>query len=831
MTSKTTTATALALLAALSLSGCGDGGGGGVSSTPAPVPTPTSTGTAAGANGDLLGPLASETFANKSTRATANFLTDGSITGTAAVSSATIAYNSANSTYTLTTPTGSISFGPSELDNANSNSGAVVYKRTSGSTTDTLTLTRPGTSGRITYRYVGAAFLQRTVNNGSSGNGAIDALVYGAATPASAVPTGLGTWAVDLIGAETGVNIVSPLSGNGTAVIDFASGTVAISGSFNKALLAGQTGIFVGNGKLTSGTAAFTGDFGLDDFGRFTGSMTGQLFGPSAQEIGAAWGATGPQGRVMVGTLTGRAASGATNPSFAAGSFVNSQAFQTKEVRLAFQTPQGTSDNDVSPNPVSNLSLSSDGLVIIYNAGSQNYTLVAPDRTRTFVNGSPEPFDATEVETNGDLEGRTYVRGGRWTLVKGGFAGSGVSQRIANYIYGMPTTQAQFTRSGTATYALTMHGNALDSGYLNLMNVAGSGLLKADFGAGSLTLSGTVDYGEDYRLASVRRPATATGSFSGTGTIASSSPAITGSLSLTGIGNYTGNFDGAFYGPGAEEVGASFSATDGADRMIGVFTAGRDASIVAAEQTLAGITAPRSFTAFSVRDVYVDRRGLDFDPASGNWTFAAADVANGIGTINHSFGTADIDSAKTDATRTWYARSDSSGDIAGYLSKPGSANPAIALTYTAFGDLNVHNVNQAPGFGARYFLAWGIDTPPSLRPKGGTATYSGIVRAAGSVASLGYSGEVGGTSGLTADFAKGTADLSLSLQTVEATPRAVGSYTLPGQIANDAIFGSSWVGNLFGPNVEEFGAVFNLVDDPAGGRTQVNGVAVGRKTP
>ena len=99
------------------------------------------------------------------------------------------------------------------------------------------------------------------------------------------------------------------------------------------------------------------------------------------------------------------------------------------------------------------------------------------------------------------------------------------------------------------------------------------------------------------------------------------------------------------------------------------------------------------------------------------------------------------------------------------------------------------------------------------------------------MASLGYSGEVGGTSGLTADFAKGTADLSLSLQTVEATPRAVGSYTLPGQIANDAIFGSSWVGNLFGPNVEEFGAVFNLVDDPAGGRTQVNGVAVGRKTP
>jgi hypothetical protein len=428
------------------------------------------------------------------------------------------------------------------------------------------------------------------------------------------------------------------------------------------------------------------------------------------------------------------------------------------------------------------------------------------------------------------LEARTYVRADEWDWLKGGNAGAQNSQRVATYVYGMPTDQAQLPRTGSARYTLTLHGAAFDSGYLNRMNVSGTGFLTADFANSALTFSGGVDYGEDYTQASIRRPATASGTFTGNGTISSSANAIAGNISLSGIGNYTGTFDGTFFGPSAEEVGAIFTAADGSDRMIGVFTAGQDPALAAASQTLAGLTAPQSFLAFTARHVYLDRRTLAYDPATGGWTFDATDVANGIGTIQHSFGAADIDSAMSDASRTWYARSDSAGDISGYVSRPGPDNTTIALTYAGFSDLFVRNQNQAPGFGARYFLVYGIETPNSLLPKTGSATYTGIVRGAGSVQSLGYSGDVTGTSGLSANFRSGEVTLTLGLQTTEAAPRNIGTYTLPGQIANNGMYGGFY-GNFFGPNAEEFGAVFRLIDDPVGGRTEISGVTVGKKVP
>ncbi len=128
-------------------------------------------------NPDLLTPLDSETFRNVAARGAASFGATGT-TGTVSEITATISFNIANNSYTLTTPTGTISFGPGDIDNAQSSAGAVVYVKTAGNTTNSLTLTRPGTSGPITYTYVGSAFWQKTVVGQGTGRSTRSSMAY-----------------------------------------------------------------------------------------------------------------------------------------------------------------------------------------------------------------------------------------------------------------------------------------------------------------------------------------------------------------------------------------------------------------------------------------------------------------------------------------------------------------------------------------------------------------------------------------------------------------------------------------------------------------------------
>lgn len=781
-------------------------------------------------NDDLIGPLLSETFVNSAARVSGTF-SSGGATAAAAQAVATIIYDATSDAYTLTTNGGSVTFGPGDIDASQSSGNATVYTRTSGPTTDTLTLTKPGTSGRVTYRYVGSAFWQQTVSGASSISGALDAIVYGAATPAAAMPvSGTASYPIDLIGVETGINFVSPLAGTGVAVVDFAQSIVSITGTFPRVVGPSQSAVFTSVARIASGTNAFSGSFGFEDFGTFQGTLAGQFFGPGAAEIGATFAANYVNGRTATGTIMGRAdGSLPGNASFdsSAVGLVNSQQFVTREARLAYVSQAETHNNDM-PNAFSARTATSEGLSIFYDAATQTYTLVAPDRGQSFNPNNATPFvgDQETLSTSFSA-GLSYVRSARWSRRNAGLGP--FDYRVADFVFGMPSTAGQVPRTGRGGYAVTFSGYVADSAYLNARLLSGRGTIKVDFGTGALDLNGGLDIAEDYQLAT-RTPEFAKSTITGTGVLSSTANAFTGGLSFGGIGNYAGQFDGQFFGPGAEEVGASFVASDGDDKAVGTFTGKLDPAIIAAEQTLSGLSAVTTFRSFALHDPFFENRDLTSDPASGSYLFSVPSTGNPLATVDHAFGTADIVAAKTDASQTYYQRSDASGDLSGYIFKPGAGNPVIALSYASFGDLSVANATPG-GLGPadRYFLVFGIDTPASLRPMVGTATYSGIARGTGSVMALGYIGDVIGTSSLSADFGSGTVALGLNLATDDVARSPAGNFTLNGSIATNAIFGSQFRGNFYGPNADEFGAVWSVSDSSSGLLTQLHGVAIGKK--
>ena len=197
---------------------------------------------------------------------------------------ASFARDATNQTYTMTVGAKSPSFGPASIDTALTNAAETVYQvKTGTTTTDSLTLTNPGTSGRFNYQYVGAALWQNTnVTSSTTGNGALYALTYGEPTPSAAVPkSGVGLYAIDVLGAQGSGGSVFGFTGTGTVAINLATDVLVISGTGN--------GPLSGTGTLTS-SGSFSGDFTMAGG---NGAVTGRLYGPNAQEIGGSFYANG----------------------------------------------------------------------------------------------------------------------------------------------------------------------------------------------------------------------------------------------------------------------------------------------------------------------------------------------------------------------------------------------------------------------------------------------------------------------------------------------------------------------------------------------------------
>lgn len=127
---------------------------------------------------------------------------------------------------------------------------------------------------------------------------------------------------------------------------------------------------------------------------------------------------------------------------------------------------------------------------------------------------------------------------------------------ISYFVFGVPTLFASRPTTGTATYSGIAEG--VFAGGSNRFDLTGTSTLSADFGANTINTSLTLSGVE-------RTDSTNTidlGTFTGSGNIVqfsgSNIAGFQGNLTNTSNSLLTGNFDGSFFGPNAEEFGYSF---------------------------------------------------------------------------------------------------------------------------------------------------------------------------------------------------------------------------------------------------------------------------------
>ena len=448
--------------------------------------------------------------------------------------------------YTVTSDGVSQTFLPGDLDPSRSSSAISVYVQSDGTHLDTLSLTNPGTSGALTYQYVGAGFWQRQTWVSDplvSANDHFDldyrAFTYGVETPDSALPrTGSAGYAVDLVGALDG-EVPSILTGDGTLSVNFASGAVATTGtlteySIDSTPIVLSTGTFDGQAQLSSSTNAFGGTFDLTATSAFSGGLHGRFYGPLAEEVGAVWSVTNPDGSAGTGTITGR-------------------------VDDSINVTLGSSKTPVSDG---------DAFAISYDAAAQSYTLTAAGRTVSLdgadrdIAGSSAAFDLFRktLADGSTLDARIYNAAGSplalsyTSFAELVFRGPDGVAATGYQLLGQRTAAGQMPRTGSASYNGAIYGQGSVRGAASSACYAlgGTSRLNVDFASnsasGSLAITGTnADGTRDFGSFGFQSTAMSGGQFS---------------AGATGA-NATGSVNGAFFGPNAQEFGAGFAISQG----------------------------------------------------------------------------------------------------------------------------------------------------------------------------------------------------------------------------------------------------------------------------
>jgi hypothetical protein len=570
----------------LLLAACGGGAGPGSTPapTPAPSPSPSPTPTpTASANTSLIGPLVSENFVVDSAHAAATFSDTGASAGTASAGTLQIRYDASSGSYTVTSGGRAQTFAPSSR--LQQSTSATVYQVSAGSTTDTLTLTRPGTSGAFTYQYVGAGVLQHAVSTTSAVNGSLDAFTYGVATPNSALPrTGTAGYALDVLGVFSSKMEQEPntLRGTGALTADFATGKVDTSGTFTlirpSTGASGYAGQWSGTGTISSSANSFAGAMTVLAFAQMDGDFAGRFYGPTAGEVGLSFWASSSSGDAIAGALIGRQS--ASVVSGAKLSDMNKDtSFISTNSTAAYESSAAGPVKD--SNGVLRYGGSIGGTAWVdYSAGSDSYAIKAP---HFILGGSPVaetdnvtvgPADRLAAQAdprftvyrttmaNGDpVEVKLYRPTGSNTelaLSYLSFASidmtsapdsSGVSTRRITYVpFGYTTPANQIPITGTGSYKGVLYGTGavgptqFGSGPGSVYTLTGTSSLQMDFlaGRGSMTL---VPVGTDV----------ATGATANFGSFDLTVVMIGGALKAVG-----GGFDGSFYGPTADEYAGEF---------------------------------------------------------------------------------------------------------------------------------------------------------------------------------------------------------------------------------------------------------------------------------
>lgn len=318
-------------------------------------------------------------------------------------------------------------------------------------------------------------------------------------------------------------------------------------------------------------------------------------------------------------------------------------------VNQTFTGPAATANNEfnLTSGTTVNSSGAADTLSVSYDASAKSYTVSVAGRTQTF---APGDVTATATgETRFQKEGAAgkdrltllttpyssqtsnrYVGMGIWQ--RSNTVGDRQNDQFATFVYGLNTPAAAMPRAGRANFAIDVFGMSSVPGFEPSV-LQGRGNFDVDFMAGVFS---TQTYLTETGLITGSGVSGGGIELIGAGTLSSTEPKFSGNVTAgSRNAKLTGSLSGLFYGPGAEEIGASFSATNSEGASFTGSLTGQRGTGPAVNLTLTNMVTPQLF--------YVQGTGLFLDKVDGRaenqlWTYRMIGQLQDRTSGNFSFG-------------------------------------------------------------------------------------------------------------------------------------------------------------------------------------------------
>jgi len=490
-------------------------------------------------------------------------------------------------------------------------------------------------------------------------------------------------------------------------------------------------------------------------------------------------------------------------------------------------------------------------LQISYDASDGSYTVSVAGRSETFLAsdellqrwGGERRFakagggDYLTLVTNpyfGAEFSNKYVGMGYW---QSNALSGGIQQTyFTTFTYGFETSGSSTPRTGAGHWLIDIFG-LLTIPDKELRIVQGLGDFEVDFADGTFVSSA-------YLVESNVVTDGGTGGslrFDAGGHLDSTS-GFSGLFSYSGIDtSLQGTLTGGFYGPNANEIGATFNASGGGASLTGAMTG---------QQFPVGSTSD-GIRNISLTNVLVDQR-LFGQTVTQQWTVVDGEAGFSSLVGNRTVGIVDMNEsgefegislafnqgymlqpteidASGPANFTTYRSTLNGNPLTLSVYRVGSANDEVALTYSGFATWQSSEDGAIPSGQTtetfhRQFMTFGLPTVRELMVgRTGSAEYAGVVY--GSGANMrGDTYDIGGTSHFAVDFSAATYNGWLQLTGTAAAGGVAdfGQWTFASNLPYGALVSAPLVGpgsyfpsseifpTFYGPTGQEIGAIFSL---------------------
>lgn len=501
--------------------------------------------------------------------------------------------------------------------------------------------------------------------------------------------------------------------------------------------------------------------------------------------------------------------------------------------------------SSAASGPVQNMTASSATLSVQYDASSASYTLNLGSGPVTF-----GPADLTEssstrttytkavsggTETLDLKTPDTYVGMGFW--LQNLYSGGVTSSVYSTFTYGMQTALAGIPRSGDVGYTVDWQAYVTQPGE-NERLVSSQATFEVDFGSGTFKLNDTSYPFEGDLITGSQVPASILNtSFLAVGRLTSSDTTFTGNaVYKDGDGSYFGAINGRFYGPEADEVGASFVGYEGAGSIVGSLAGPQSASPPTENLAMTNIVVQQAFSTTG-GELYTDTSDTNASQATydtgGTITVAPDGTVQFAPSFywipssiipkieSSSFGPADI-VPSTRPNFTTYQTTSGGVPLQLELYNVGPGNSELALTYM---DLAIWTEGAGtpsqPGLYQLYSV-FGMPTSPDVVSHlTGSARYTGVVYGS-AIDPAANRYDVTGSSSFLVNFDSQSLTSTLTMNGVEVGSGATvnfGSYSLSGNLVGNSVnlsvdptggSGGNATVQFYGPLAEEIGGNFIL---------------------